>query len=78
MKLGKQRPSGKDSKSWYKKGEYKGYTVTVNWSDEYGVFHFQIAKGSDSYSSVWDDNTFKTENECIKACEVYIEEVVNG
>ncbi len=73
MKTGKQRPAGKNSNSWYKNGEHKGYSVTINWSDEYSVFHFSVTKGKDIYSSIWDNNTYSTEAECIKACERYIE-----
>lgn len=75
IKLSKKRPQGQYSESWYKKGEYKGYTLTVNYSDRYQCYFFRTVKNSDSYDSNWDGKTYTTEADCLKGCEEYIDEV---
>ena len=73
MKFSKQRPVGKNSKSWYKKAEHRGYAITINWSEPFDCYFYQVAKDKDSYSSLWDNITFDTEEQCVKAVQKYVE-----
>ncbi len=75
LKLMKKRPITKESKSWYKRGDYKGYSVSINYNEQFDCFYFQAVKGEYNYFSLWDNNSFKSESECAEACVKHIDEV---
>ena len=68
LKLSKKRPINKDTKSWYKRGDYRGYAIAINYNEQFSCYYYQIVKGEYSYSSLWEDGTFGSEEECTKEC----------
>lgn len=73
FKLSKKRPVNKETKSWYKRGEYKGYQVAINYNEPFHCYYYQIVKGEFSYSSLWEDGTFGSEEICTTECVKYID-----
>lgn len=62
------------SLSYSKTGRKKGYKASVIYNDYYEIFYFSTEKDGKSYNSCWDKLEFKTEEECMVACEKWIDE----
>ena len=71
MKL--SRKKNLDRNGYERTGRKKGYKVTISYSDFRDYFYFTIEKGDEFHNSIWADLTFDTEEECITACEKYID-----
>ena len=58
-----------DSSKFYK-GKYKKFECHINYSsnDERDI----------RYNSLWNGIKFKTQEECVNACQKYIDEVIKG
>lgn len=58
-----------DSSKFYK-GKYKKFECHINYSsnDERDIKH----------NSLWNREKFKTQEECVNACQEYIDKVIKG
>lgn len=62
-------------------GKRKNYNVNIVFTrntltSEEPFWWFSLYKGMFAYNSLWDDLKFETQEECVKACEQKIDELV--
>ena len=77
MKWSKEDKS-KFTESYLRRGKKKNYLCFIEYSDYLEYFHFSIYKGDYRFNSIFENQTYKTEEECITACEAKIDELVKG
>lgn len=71
---------GFDSSKFYK-GKYKKFECNINYSSYSDSWYYHIDsndKRDIRYNSLWNEMEFKTQEDCIKACQKYIDEVIKN
>lgn len=68
-----------DSDKSYK-GKYKKFDCHIDYSTNLGSWYYYISNDERDirYNSLWDEIDFKTQEDCIKACQKYIDEVLKN
>lgn len=69
-----------DSSKFYK-GKYKKFECGINYSSNYNSWYYCIDSKDERdirHNSLWSDETFKTQEECVNACQKYIDEVLKN
>lgn len=67
------------STSKFYRGKYKKFECHINYSSYLDSWYFHINSNDErdiSYNSLWDEVDFKTQEDCIKGCQAYIDEVI--
>lgn len=65
--------------SKFYKGKYKKFECRINYSSNLDCWYYCIDSNDERdirYNSLWDEVNFKTQEECIKGCQAYIDEVI--
>lgn len=76
MKLTESRHSWNNNKFY--KGKYKKFKCNINYSEQYLSWYYCIDsndKRDIRHNSLWEDKTFTSKEECVTACQNYIDEV---
>lgn len=63
------------------KGKYKKFECIINYSVKYNSWYYVIDSNDERdirYNSLWDEVDFKTQEDCIKGCQAYIDEVLKN
>ena len=69
-----------DSSKFYK-GKYKKFECHINYSSNLDSWYYCIDSNDERYiryNSLWNDIKFKTQEECVNACQEYIDKVIKG
>lgn len=69
-----------DSSKFYK-GKYKKFVCHVNYSSNNDSWYYCIDSNDERdirYNSLWNDIKFKTQEECVNACQKCIDKVIKG
>ena len=69
-----------DSSKFYK-GRYKKFECRINYSSNYNSWYYCIDSKDERdirHNSLWSDEKFKTQEECVNACQKYIDEVLKN
>ena len=69
-----------DSSKFYK-GKYKKFECCINYSSNDDIWYYCISSNDERdirYNSLWNCTKFKTQKECVIACQKYIDEVIKG
>lgn len=77
MKLGNKK-SERWSQDWRKVGRKKGYVAEICYNSHYGTFFFILTKDGNVFNSLWKEMKYASEEECLAACEKYIDELSKG
>ena len=77
MKFGK-KITERCSSSYRRTGRKKGYKAEVIYNSVYNRFYFVLEKESYTFNSLWKNMKYVAEQECIDACEKYIDDLVKG
>lgn len=67
------------STSKFYKGKYKKFECHINYSSYSDSWYYHISsndKRDINYNSLWDGTEFKTQEDCIKGCQAYIDEII--
>lgn len=67
-----------DSSKFYK-GKYKKFECRINYSSNLDCWYYCIDSNDERdirCNSLWNDIKFKTQEECVNACQKYIDEVI--
>jgi predicted glycosyltransferase involved in capsule biosynthesis len=75
MVLTKEKPSGG---GWYKRGKMLNVSCEIFYDGWSELYHFITRKENVVYNSIWDNVTFKTEDECKNACMDYVKRIAKG
>lgn len=62
-------------------GKYKKFECHINYSSYSDSWYYHISsndKRDIRYNSLWDELKFKTKEDCIEACQKYIDEVLKN
>lgn len=73
--------TGRFDTSKFYKGTYKKFECHINYSSNLDGWYYHINSNDERnimYSSLWDEVKFKTQEDCIKACQKYIDEVLKN
>lgn len=60
-------------------GKYKKFECRINYSSNLDCWYYCINSKDERdirYNSLWNEIEFKTQEDCIKGCQAYIDEVV--
>ena len=71
--------SGRFDSSKFYKGKYKKFECHINYSSNYDSWYYCVSSNDERdirYNSLWDEVDFKTQEDCVKACQKYIDEVI--
>lgn len=63
--------------SKFYKGKYKKFECNINYSSD-GIWYYCIDSNDERdirHNSLWSNEKFKTQEECVMACQAYIDEV---
>lgn len=60
--------------SYEKTARKNGYKAAVIYNNYHKHFYFTLFKDGCTYNSLWDNEEFKTEEDCMKVCEGWINE----
>lgn len=63
------------------KGKYKKFDCHIDYSTNLGNWYYYINSNDERdirYNSLWDETEFKTQEDCVKACQKYIDEVLKN
>ena len=69
-----------DSSKFYK-GKYKKFECHINYSSNDDIWYYYISSNDERdirYNSLWNGIKFKTQEECINACQKYIDKVIKS
>lgn len=71
-----------DNNKFYK-GKYKGFDCCINYSSNDNIWYYCISSNDERdirYNSLWNGIKFKTQKECVNACQEFIDidEVINN
>ena len=69
-----------DSSKFYK-GKYKKFECRINYSSNYNSWYYCIDSKDERdirHNSLWNNESFKTQEECVNACQKYIDEVLKN
>lgn len=68
-----------DIGSKFYRGKYKKCECHINYSSQDDIWYYHILSGEGrditSYNSLWNGIKFKTQEECVSACQEYIDKV---
>ena len=59
-------------------GRYKKFECYINYSNHYAGWYYTLISNDIRdirYNSLWDNKTFTSKEECVTACQNYIDEV---
>lgn len=73
--------SGRFDSGKFYKGKYKKFECHINHFSDDDIWYYYISsndKRDIRYNSLWNDIKFKTQEECVNACQKYIDEVNKG
>lgn len=57
----------------------KKFECNINYSSNDDIWYYCISSNDEKdirYNSLWNDIKFKTQEECVNACQKYIDEVI--
>lgn len=77
MKLSESKYSWTNNTKFYK-GKYKKFKCNINYSAHYTGWYYLVDSNDERdirYNSLWDNQTFNSKEECVTACQNYINEV---
>ena len=74
MKWSKPKMLSLSVKSYTITARRNGFKAKVTYNGYYDRYYFITEKEGKIYNSAWDNLNFKTEKECIDACEKWIDE----
>ena len=74
MKLSKPHFEQPYTSSYRRNGRKKGYKAQIIYNSIYRIYYFRCDKDGKTYNSCWDKLEFATEEECMIACEKWIDE----
>lgn len=63
------------------KGKYKKFDCHIDYSSNSDSWYYYIDSNDERdirYNSLWDGIEFKTQEDCIEACQKYIDEVLKN
>lgn len=63
------------------KGKYKKFECHINYASNDNIWYYVINsndKRDIRYNSLWNEIKFKTQEECVIACQKYIDEVLKN
>lgn len=69
-----------DNSKFYK-GKYKKFECYINYSLNLDSWYYHIDSNDERdirYNSLWDEIEFKTQEDCVKACQKYIDGVIKN
>ena len=69
-----------DSSKFYK-GKYKKFECRINYSSSQNRWYYCIDSKDERdirYNSLWGNERFRTQEDCVKACQKYIDEVLKN
>lgn len=69
-----------DSSKFYK-GKYKKFECCINYSSNDDIWYYCIDSKDERdirYNSLWNGTKFKTQEECVIACQKYIDEAIRS
>jgi hypothetical protein len=70
-----------DSGNKFYKGKYKKFECCINYSSNDNIWYYHIDSNDERdirYNSLWNGIKFKTQEDCIKDCQKYIDEVLKN
>ncbi len=73
--------SGRFDSSKFYKGKYKKFECHINYFSNYDSWYYCISSNDERdirYNSLWDEVDFKTQEDCIKACQKYVDGVIRS
>ena len=73
--------TGRFGNSKFYRGKYKKFECCINYSSNLGDWYYYIDSNDERdirYNSLWDEVQFKTQEDCVKACQKYIDEVLKN
>lgn len=76
MKLTESKYSWTNNKFYT--GRYKKFECHINYSTHYAGWYYTLISNDIRdirYNSLWDNKTFTSKEECVTACQKYIDEV---
>lgn len=62
-------------------GRYRKFVCTIYFASDINAWYYVINSNDERdirYNSLWDEIEFKTQEDCIKACQKYIDEVIKN
>lgn len=65
--------------SKFYRGKYKKFECCINYSSNLHCWYYCINSKDERdirYNSLWNEIEFKTQEDCIKGCQAYIDEVI--
>ena len=69
-----------DSSKFYK-GKYRKFECRINYSSMHNRWYYCIDSKDERdirYNSLWGNESFKTQEDCVEACQNYINEVLKN
>lgn len=69
-----------DSGKFYK-GKYKKFECSITYSSNYNSWYYCIDSKDERdirHNSLWKSESFKIQEDCVKACQKYIDEVIKN
>ena len=76
MKLSESKYSW--TKNKFYKGKYKKFECNINYSEHYTGWYYTAMSNDERdirHNSLWDNQTFNSKEECVTACQKFIDEV---
>ena len=73
--------TGRFGNSKFYRGKYKKFECRINYSSNLDCWYYCINSKDERdirYGSLWDRIEFKTQEDCIEACQKYIDEVIKN
>ena len=67
--------------SKFYRGKYKKFECRINYSSNLDCWYYCIDSKDERdirYNSLWNEIEFKTQEDCIKGCQAYIDEVLKN
>jgi hypothetical protein len=71
--------TGRFNSNKFYKGKYKKFECHINYSSNLDSWYYCIDSNDERdirYNSLWNEIEFKTQEDCIKACQKYIDEAI--
>lgn len=69
-----------DSSKFYR-GKYKKFECCINYSSNDDIWYYCISSNDERdirFNSLWNGIKFKTQEECVIACQKCIDEIIKG
>ena len=71
--------TGRFGNSKFYRGKYKKFECRINYSSNLDCWYYCINSKDERdirYNSLWNEIEFKNQEDCIKACQKYIDEAI--